>query len=195
VSVVHVPDSAWAKEATKWEAQGSTMGPGLRPYVKRDWPSWVYRAGQLPKGGIDIVDSQAIDEHQYDGFRANGYRLEPLEAIDAFKAQQLEFAKLAAERTWETKHRLSPHAVEEVQAAEEAAGAQHLPTMPETPHGLRGVRVFSTAPLEPETSTIVDSHADTIARLEARLAEMEAKQAAPKRRGRPKKQKPDTVES
>ncbi len=138
MAIVHVPDSAWAKEATKWEAQGSTMGPGLRPYIKHDWPSWVYRAGSLSAGGIAILDSQAIDEHQYDGFRANGYRLTPLEAITAFEAQQVEFAKLAAEREYDKRHTLSPLAAAEVTAVEADAGAQHLPTIPETPIRRRG---------------------------------------------------------
>ena len=63
-------------------------------------------------------------------------RATPLEAIDALKAQQLEFSKLAAERTHETR-RMSPQAQMEVTAAE-AEVASHLPTIPETPIRRRG---------------------------------------------------------
>ena len=151
------------------------MGPGLRPYVKRDWPSWVYRAGALPEGGLDIVDSEQIDQHQFDRYRENGYRLTPLEALEALAAQQTEFATLAAEREYDKRKKLSPRAAAEVEAAEAAAGAQHLPTIEETPHGLRG---------EPVTS-------DRELRLEAELEALKAQiaqLAAPKKRGRkPKK--------
>ena len=175
--ILHSPDSEWAKEATKWEAQGSTLGPGLRPYVKRDWPSWVYKAGQLPAGGLDIVDTRQIDQHEYDRLHANGYRLTPNEALEALDGQQLEFAKLSAEREWEKKHRLSPRAIEEVARAEDHAGAQHLPTIPETPHGLRGKHVTSDRELKLEAE---------MADLKAQLA----KATAPKKRGRKPKAKP-----
>jgi len=29
MTLMHSPDSEYAKEMTKWEAQGSTLGPGL----------------------------------------------------------------------------------------------------------------------------------------------------------------------
>jgi len=139
VGIVHVPDSAWAKEATKWEAQGSTMGPGLRPYVKRDYPMMLHKAWQKPTGGIDILDQQIVDDaDQRTRLEAEGYRATPLEAMDALAAQQVEFAKLAAEREYEKQHRLSARAAAEVTLAEADAGAQHLPTIPETPIRRRG---------------------------------------------------------
>ncbi len=178
MGLVHVPESAWAKEATKWEAQGSEMGPGLRPYVKRDWPSCVYKAGQLPQGGLEIVDTRQIDQHEYDRLHANGYRLTPLEALEVLEAQQTEFAKLSAEREWEKKHgRLSPRAIAEVTRAEDEAGAQHLPTIPETPHGLRGVPVTSDRELAMQAE---------LEMLKAQLAQA----TAPRKRGRKPKAKP-----
>ena len=177
MAIVHVPESAWAKEAIKWEAEGSIMGPGLRPYVKRDWPSWVYKAGQLSAGGLDIVDTRQIEQHEYDRLHANGYRMTPLEALEALEAQQTEFAKLSAEREWDKAHgRLSPRAIAEVAQHEEDAGAQHLPTIPETPHGFRGEHVTS----------------DREIALEAELAQLRTQYAqatAPKKRGRKPKAK------
>lgn len=153
------------------------MGPGLRPYVKRDWPSWVYKAGQLPQGGLDIVDTRQIEQHEYDRLHANGYRLTPLEALEALEAQQTEFAKLSAEREWEKKNRLSPRAITEVSQWEDEAGAQHLPTIPETPHGLRGVHVTS------------DREIAMQAELDALKTQLE-QATAPKKRGRKPKAKP-----
>ena len=174
--IVHVPESAWALEATKWEAQGSTMGPGLRPYVKRDYPMMLHKAWQRPSGGIDILDTQIVDDEDHrTRLEANGYRATPLEAIDALVSQQAEFAKLAAEREFEKTYRLSARAAAEVALAEDAAGAQHLPTIPETPHGVRGVHVTSDRELALE------------AELNTLKAQMAPAREAPKRRGRPKK--------
>ncbi len=179
MSIVHVPESAWAKEAIKWEAQGSLMGPGLRPYVKHDYPMMLYKAWQRPEGGLDIADTQIVDDEGHrTRLEANGYRATPLEAFDALEAQQTEFAKLSAEREWEKTHgRLSPRAIAEVTQHEEDAGAQHLPTIPETPHGLRGVHVTS------------DREIAMQAELDALKAQL-AKATAPKKRGRKPKAKP-----
>lgn len=139
MSVVHAPDSEYAKEMTKWEALPSVLGPGLRPYVKRDWPCMVYRAQALPAGGIEIVESDTADDEQHYGrLKPRGFRLTPADAIAAVHAQQTEAATLAAERGYDKQHKLSPQARAEVQAQEDAAGSQHLPTIPETPIKKRG---------------------------------------------------------
>ena len=133
MGILHSPDSAYAKEMTRWEAQGSTMGPGLRPYVKYDYPMMVHLAGSLPKGGVGILEQIIVeDDTRRTAARSVGYRDTPLEAIDAFNEQQLEYAKLAAERNFEVR-RMSAHAQREVVQAEADAGAQHLPTIPPTP--------------------------------------------------------------
>ncbi len=149
MSVVHVPDSAWAKEATKWEAENSLMGPGLRRYVKRDYPMMLHKAILLSTGGIDIVENQVVDDAEARArWERLGFRATPLEAIDALKAEQAEYATLAAEREYEKRRKLSPRAAAEVTAAEEDAGAQHLPTIPETPIKRRG---------RPKKPTVVES--------------------------------------
>ena len=114
------------------------MGPGLRPYLKRDYPMMLHKAAALPKGGIEIVEYQIVDDADHrTRLEAQGFRATPLEAIEAVTAQQTEFATLSAERAFDVR-RLSPRAQAEVTVAEEAAGAQHLPTIEETPIQRRG---------------------------------------------------------
>ena len=139
MSVLHSPDSNYAKEMIKWEAQGSLLGPGLRPYVKRDYPMMLHLAGQFPQGGVGILDTRVVEsELQREQVESQGFRATPLEALEAFKTQQTLYATLSAEREWEKRHRMSPHAREEVEAIEDEAGAQHLPTIPERSRKPRG---------------------------------------------------------
>jgi hypothetical protein len=63
---------------------------------------------------------------------SRGFHRGPTEAIAAIEAEQVEFAKLAAEREYDMKHRLSARAKAEVLAAEDAHGTEHLPAVPET---------------------------------------------------------------
>lgn len=133
MSIVHAPDSEYAKEMVKWEALPTRLGDAGRPYVKRIWPSWVFLAGRGPNGGIEIVESECIDQHQWAYYRGRGFCQEPLEAIAAFEAQQTEFATLAAEREYDKRHKLSPKAAAEVAAVEQASAGEHLPTIPERP--------------------------------------------------------------
>ena len=138
MSIIHAPDSAYAKEMTKFEAQGSIMGPGLRPYEKRDYPMMLHLAAVLPRGGMDIVDQQIVGDADHRArLERQGFRATPLEALEALATQQTEYATLAAERTYEAQ-RMSPGAQAEVVAAEDAAGAQHLPTIERTPIPTRG---------------------------------------------------------
>jgi hypothetical protein len=178
VPVVHSPDSAYAKEITKWEAKDGTLGPGLRPYVHRPYPMMLHKAAALPSGGIEIIATEIV---QTDDERAKvermGFRATPLEAIEALKAEQLEHATLSAERNYEKLHKLSPRAVAEVEAKEEAAGAVHLPTIDETPHGLRGEHVTSDREIALQAE---------VERLKAEIVRDRATTPI-RRRGRPKK--------
>ena len=136
--ILHAPDSGYAQEMTKWEAQNSMMGPGLRPYLRRDYPMMMHRAETHLQGGRGIVETRIVaDEHHRTLAEADGFRATPLEALEALEAQQTEFARLAAERAYEVR-RMRPRAQTEVLAAEEAAGAVHLPTIAETPIRRRG---------------------------------------------------------
>jgi hypothetical protein len=135
-NLLHSPQSNESKERVKWEAQWSSFGPGLRPYVKRDYPMMLYLAGRPESGmGPDTIIEQEIVEDaggQEDFLRSRGFRPTPLEALEAFQGQQLEFAKLAANLEYQKKNQLSPRAAAEVEAAQDASPT-HLPMVPETP--------------------------------------------------------------
>lgn len=134
-NVLHSPSSAYAKERVKWEANYSPLGAPQRPYVKRAYPMMIFLGGR-PSGGLGadtVVAEQTIEsEREFESWRQRGYRESPQEAIEAYQAQELEFARLAAEQNWDVKHRLSEKAAAEVEAAQEAT-AGHLPMVPETP--------------------------------------------------------------
>lgn len=139
MGIVYSQESAYAKEMTKWEAKDGVLGPGLRPYVKREYPMMLHKAAVLPKGGIDIVSTAVVNtDRERQQLEHQGFRATPLDAIDALEAEQLEHATLAAEREHEKTHKLSPKARAEVTAAEDAAGSVHLPTIAETPVRRRG---------------------------------------------------------
>lgn len=138
--VLYAPETEYAKEAVKWEAYPTQMGPGKRPFVHRDYPTWIYKAGR-PENGLGphcIVESQiANTPEEAARYHSAGFRMKPLEAIEAFEAQQLEFAKLAAEINYDVKKKLSPNAAAEVIAFQESHPG-HQPTIPETPIKKRG---------------------------------------------------------
>jgi hypothetical protein len=136
MSILIDPDSAEAKERVKWEAQYTQYGPGARPYVKRDYPMLLHKAGR-PAGGLgaaEIVEMQEVgSEQEAEVYRQRGFRPTPLEAIEHWEAEQTLFAELAAERAWEVKHgRHGEKAQQEIVRAE-AAAVDHLPSVPVTP--------------------------------------------------------------
>lgn len=140
MSVIYAPDSAYAKEMVKHEAQYSPFGPGLRPYAYRDYPMTMHRAGRPAGGmGVDtIVETHDVSsDAEETKWHAEGFRRTPLEALDAFESQQLEIAKLAAERNYDVKNKLSEKAGAEV-AMHEAAHGGHLASIPVTPIKKRG---------------------------------------------------------
>lgn len=127
--ILHSPESAYAQERRKWEALPSNLGPGERPWVHRDYPWMMYRASSPTTLEIPQI---AADEQERAALTRRGYFDNPDAAIQGYEAQQLEFAKLAAEREHEIRYKLSDKAVAEVRAAE-AEHLGHLPTIPETP--------------------------------------------------------------
>lgn len=141
MAVLIDPDTAEAKERVKWEAQYTPMGPGKRPYVFREYPKMLHKAGRPENGmGAHIIVEQRIAESQADedAWRCEGFRGNPIEAIEALEAQRLEFAKLAAEINYDQKKKLSPAASAEVEAARAKHGSGHMPAVPETPIKPRG---------------------------------------------------------
>lgn len=145
MSVLYPRESEYAKERIKFEAQHTEFGPGLKPYVFRPLPMMMHKAGRPvdvhgePKMGRHVIVDQQVAESdvRVDQLWHEGFRATPLEALEAFEAQQTEFAELAAERTYDVRKKLSPKAGAEVRAAEDAHSG-HMPVMPETPIKRRG---------------------------------------------------------
>jgi hypothetical protein len=129
--LLHSQDSFYAKERRKWEATHTELGPGEKPWVFREYPMMMYRASS-PTTTAPLEHQIVEDEQDAATYASRGFRPTPLAAIEAHKAQALEYAKLAAEREHEIKHKLTEKAVTEVRAAE-ADYSGHMPSMPITP--------------------------------------------------------------
>ncbi len=135
-----VPETAEAAERRKWEAQYSPYGPGERPYVYREFPLMLHKAGKPldrdgnPKlGAADITDTKVVDSLDQETYwNGHGFYRNPADAVEKFKAQEVEIAKLAAEINWDVKNRLSPQAGAEVEAARQQHPGYHMPSVPET---------------------------------------------------------------
>lgn len=134
-NVVHSPSSAYAKERIKWEANFTALGPGQRPYVKREYPMMIFLGGR-PEGGLGadtVIAYETVgSDREFEEWRHRGYRPSPNEAIEAYQAQELEYARLNANLEHQKKHTLSEKAAAEVSAAQDAVTG-HLPMVPETP--------------------------------------------------------------
>ncbi len=88
--------------------------------------------------GAHIITEQIVadDREDEERYRSAGFRGNPTEAVEAFEAQRLEFATLAAEMNYDQKHKLSERASAEVEAARaqhSSPVSAHMPTMPVTP--------------------------------------------------------------
>lgn len=141
MGVVHSQDSGYAEEMRKWESQHTQYGPPGRPYTYQPFPTRMYKAGRNAHGKIVILDAQtAGDEDEQRNLESRGFMVGgQAAAIEACEQQELEIAKLAAERNYEIAHgKHSEGAIAEVRAAEAAAGARHLAEIPETPIKKRG---------------------------------------------------------
>lgn len=132
MAVQYPKDSEHAKEVVKWEAEYTDFGKPGRPYVRRDFPMMLHKAGRRDGVTPDILETKQVDdEARAEDARHEGFYQTPLEALDAFHAQELEIAKLAAERH-ENERRMSRQAQAEGKAADEADGA-HVASVPVTP--------------------------------------------------------------
>lgn len=133
-NVMHATSSNYAKERVKWEAHHTNLGAPKRPYVKRDYPMMVFLGGR-PEGGLGadtvIAYKTVGSEREFEEWRQRGYRPSPNEAIDAYKAQEVEFARLNANLEHQKRHGLSEKAAAEVTAAQESVTG-HLPMVPVT---------------------------------------------------------------
>jgi len=138
VAILFGQDSPYAAERRKWEATHTEFGPGGKPWVYREYPVMLTKASHPPQGGPPVFEHRpAADEQEERNWLSRGFVRGADKALERLEAQELEFAKLAAEREAE-KRRLSARAVAEIERIEDEAGAQHLPTIPEQPIKRRG---------------------------------------------------------
>ena len=139
MSILYPPETEFAKERCRFEAQNSEMGPAGRPFVQRDYPMMMHKAGRPDNGmGPHVIADQVIVEsedqramREHEGFRAT-----PLEAFKYLDDQRDEFSKLAAELNHEQQNKLSERASAEVDAARAVHTAdvsRHMPAVPVTP--------------------------------------------------------------
>src|SRR5437773_5830210 len=125
MAVIHSPESNYAKELVKWEAQVTSAGPGLRPYLKREYPQMLYRAARLDDGAFGIAETHLVESDlEASNYFSRGFHPTPLEALDGLKAQELEIAKLAANRNFQER-RMSDKARAQSPAVE-AEPSHHL---------------------------------------------------------------------
>lgn len=109
---------------------------GKQNFPHQEYPKMLYRA-ESADGGPRIADmitvQGPVEEAQQCG---RGFSVTQEEAIKQLAAQQLEFAKLAANRAYLEK-RMSPNAQAEAAALDETT-MQHLPEIPAQPITRRG---------------------------------------------------------
>lgn len=146
--IQYTPESAFAQEMVKWEAQYSPWGAPKKPFVYQEYPMMMYKAGLVrPSGIVDlhnlpdpvgIAEREVADDEtmrrnlESRGFVAGG----PKAAVDAWKKDQAELAAIAAARNYEDRNR-GEKAQAEIAAAE-AASFGHIGEVPRTPVKRRG---------------------------------------------------------
>lgn len=139
MSVIYAPDSAYAKEMVKHEAQYSPFGPGLRPYVFQPYPMMLHKAGR-PAGGLgkdEIIETKIVESDDQEALaRGQGFRPTPLEALAVFTKTEFDIAELAANGAFHER-RMSPAAQQEAFDARQEAGV-HLGEIPAKPIKRRG---------------------------------------------------------
>lgn len=132
--LIQSPETEYAKERVKFEAQNSDLGIAQRPYIYREYPTSMYLAG-IPAGHVGaprIIDEKHdCDETMAENLASRGWRKKPTDALEVYSASKLEEAKLAAEIEYEVRHKLSPNAIAEVRAAQDETEG-HLAVVPET---------------------------------------------------------------
>ena len=129
MSVVHPPESEYAKEMRKWEAFPSQYGPAGRPYEYKEYPVMMYKITEI--NPLKYEYQQAADENEKRNFLSRGWAVGLKGAEEAYHAQSLEVAKAAANRAYH-EQRMSPEAQAEARAYE-AEQDGHVPVIPEVP--------------------------------------------------------------
>lgn len=142
MAIQRAQEDAWTKEMAKWEQRpvmvGGTYvepipfahgGRGGAPLT--EYPKMLYRA-ESAFGGVRIAGCKVVgDESEQRIACGQGWSVTQEAAIERVAAQELEFAKLAANRVHNEKW-MSDKAKAEALEADEST-MRHLPSVPETP--------------------------------------------------------------
>lgn len=131
--VLYAPDSPYAKERTKWEAERSEFGEAGRRYVRRDFPMMMHKAGRAtsPGGAPQIDETYTVDtDVQRQNMLSRGFRDTPLEALAVLHQADQDHAELHANRVFNDQG-MSANAQREAAAADAASG-DHVPAVPVT---------------------------------------------------------------
>lgn len=147
MAIQRAQEDAWTQEMAKWEARDVMVGGtfvqaipveqgGRKDAPRKEYPKMLYR-GESAMGGPRIGGYKIVqDEGQEHIARGQGWSVTQEAALEAVGAQELEFARLAANRahneTW-----MSDKARAEARAVDEST-MQHLPVIPTTPIRKRG---------------------------------------------------------
>lgn len=129
MSVLHPPESEFAKEARKWEAYPTQYGPPGRPYTFKEYPLMMYKITEI--NPLHYEHEVVGDENEKRNLLSRGFFASLKEADEGYRHQQLEIAKLAANRAYH-EQRMSPEAQAEARAYEDAQDG-HVPVIPEAP--------------------------------------------------------------
>jgi hypothetical protein len=142
MAIQRAQEDAWTKEMAKWEQRpvmvGGTYvqpipfsegGRGGAPVT--EFPKMLYRA-ESAMGGVRISGCKIVGDESSERLACGqGWSVTQEQAIAAVAAQELELAKLAANRVHNEKW-MSDKAKAEAREADEST-MQHLPAIPETP--------------------------------------------------------------
>lgn len=150
MAVVHAPETEYAKEMRKWNSQYSEFGPPGRPWGSKDgpggeFPKRLYKATRQPDGARTFEGFTVGDEHEQRNMLSRGFCDGQQSALDALAAEERIHAELAAEINHDARHGMGERARGEVERAQEAHGARHLPEVPVTPIRKRGRPVKAAA--------------------------------------------------
>lgn len=140
--VVHAPETEYAKEMRRWEAHHTQFGPPGRPWGSKngpggEFPKRIYKAVRETDGTRKLEGYTVQNELEQQNMLSRGFCLSQEAALEALDQEHTEHGKLAAEINYEAR-RMSDGARAEIEAAQQAAGARHLPVIPETPKKRRG---------------------------------------------------------
>jgi hypothetical protein len=142
VSIQRAQEDAWTKESAKWEQRDVMIGGtfvqaipytdgGKKDVPRTEYPKMLYRGESAPGGpriaGKKIVQSEGEELLAH----GQGWHAKQEDALAAVTAQELEYAKLAANRV-HNEQWMSEKAKAEAQRVDEST-MRHVPVIPETP--------------------------------------------------------------